>query len=78
VTVVAPQGVAVILDGEPLDLSTAPRIGQSRYVAARVPVADGRHEIRADEPVGVSVYGYDRNISYAYPAGLDLSAIDAE
>lgn len=78
VTVVAPQGVAVVLDGEPLDLSTAPRIGQSRYVAARVPVADGRHEIRADEPVGVSVYGYDRNISYAYPAGLDLSAIDAE
>jgi hypothetical protein len=24
-------------------------------------------------PVGVSVYGYDSNISYAYPAGLDLS-----
>ena len=36
---------------------------------------DGVHRIDADAPVGVSVYGFDRFISYAYPAGLDLDIL---
>lgn len=32
---------------------------------------DGTHRIEASEPVGVTVYGFDRFISYAYAGGMD-------
>lgn len=36
---------------------------------------DGRHVLRASSEVGVVVYGFDRYVSYAYAAGLDLIAL---
>ena len=44
------------------------------YRVARLTVSDGVHRIDASEPVGVIVYGYDDDVSYGYPAGLDLTA----
>jgi hypothetical protein len=38
--------------------------------------ADGVHVVESDLPVGVSVYGFDQFISYAYPGGLDLRPLD--
>jgi len=37
---------------------------------------DGVHEITADEPVGLIVYGFDRYVSYGYPGGTDLRIIE--
>ena len=74
VTLTYPDGAAVTLDGEVVDTAQGATIGQSGFSVLRIAVEDGRHEVQADVPVGVSVYGYDFNISYAYPAGLDLSA----
>jgi hypothetical protein len=37
---------------------------------------DGYHTLRSNEEVGVVVYGFDRFVSYAYSAGLNLDAIE--
>ncbi len=78
VTIVYPDGAAPMLDGEPIDVAQGTAIGASGFKVLRLSVTDGRHEITSDLPVGLSVYGYDFNISYAYPAGLDLSAFQGE
>jgi hypothetical protein len=36
---------------------------------------DGVHEIIASEPIGVLVDGFDRNVSYAYAAGTELTEL---
>jgi hypothetical protein len=72
-TITYPDGAHIFLDGDPLNLASGTPIGDSGFNVVRTPVEDGGHSVEADVPVGVSVYGYDRNISYAYPAGLDLS-----
>jgi hypothetical protein len=33
---------------------------------------DGVHRVQADYPIGVSVYGFDYRVSYAYAGGTDL------
>ena len=35
----------------------------------------GRVVVEASRPVGLLVYGWDRYVSYGYPAGLDLEEI---
>lgn len=37
---------------------------------------DGYHTLRATEPVGIVVYGFDAYVSYAYAGGLNLEIID--
>jgi len=37
--------------------------------------SDGVHHIRANRPVGVVVYGFDRFVSYAYAGGLNFELI---
>jgi hypothetical protein len=37
--------------------------------------SDGVHLLRSDQPIGVIVDGFDRNVSYGYAAGTDLREI---
>jgi hypothetical protein len=37
--------------------------------------ADGAHRIRSSVPVGVVVSGFDNFVSYAYPAGMDVTVL---
>jgi hypothetical protein len=46
--------------------------GVGVWAAWRVVVAPGVHVATAANPFGVEVYGYDRYVSYGYPAGLNL------
>ncbi len=78
ITVTYPTGAQIILDDAPLDLGAGTPIGDTGFSVLRTRVTDGRHSVQSDVPVGVSVYGYDFNISYAYPAGLDLSEFGQE
>ncbi|MDY0004106.1 MAG: MopE-related protein, partial [Polyangia bacterium] len=82
--IVAPPSAQVSLDGAPVSLSSA-LIGASGYSLTNISLADGPHVIDANVPIGVMVYAYGgpdppnsstRNVSYAYPAGLDLEAIN--
>jgi hypothetical protein len=47
-------------------------LGDSGYEAIRLLISDGPHRLTASEPVGLYVYGFDRYVSYGYPAGLNL------
>jgi hypothetical protein len=75
VTIVAPTGAAVTLDGHPIDSSNFMAVGASGMSVAHSPLNaqnDKLHVVSADKPVGVVVNGYTSYASYAYPAGLDL------
>jgi hypothetical protein len=66
--------ISITLDGNPLTTSFT-RIGNADAYVMTTSIADGTHSIVADSRLGVLVYGYDSYVSYAYPAGLDLSYV---
>jgi hypothetical protein len=68
-------GTAVRIGGVALDTSEARQVGQGDWRVVTVPVASGVREVVASAAVGVVVYGYDHNISYAYQAGLDFKPL---
>lgn len=68
-TIVAPAGAAVLLDGATVDPASFSPIGAGAWTRAHVAVADGVHRIASDVPVAVSVYGYDVDTSYGFYAG---------
>jgi hypothetical protein len=61
-------------------------VGGSDYQWARVDLQkgkqkvgscdNGRHEIKSDAPFGITVWGFDTTVSYAYPAGASVRPIN--
>jgi len=84
-TVVAPDGAKVWFDCkeidpkkivescDPLDPDEFELFGTGEFMTTKFLIEDGVHRIYADKPVGLYVYGYDQYVSYAYPAGLNIS-----
>lgn len=76
VNVVAPTNAGVVLDGVPLANFTP--IGTSGFGVARIQLSnsgDGNHNISANLPFGITVYGYGSYTSYWYPGGLNLTPL---
>jgi hypothetical protein len=72
----------ITIDGNPMVQFTAPPYspvpaGSSGYAVAQIPVADGVHTIKTsgEDGFGVTAYGYDCDVSYAYPGGLKLESL---
>ena len=78
VSIVAPLDTAVRFDGAPVAHEAWQPLGDTDWRVARFRIEDGTHHVDADDPVGVYVYGYDHHVSYGYPAGLDLRAINQD
>ena len=79
VNLIAPDGTAVELDGQAVAggaWQNVGEIGGTTWRVATLEVPDGRHTVEADAPVGVLVYGYDRDVSYGYPGGLNLENLN--
>lgn len=77
-TVVAPVGTAVMLDGAPLNGETSPAgtAGGIAYEAITAPISDGAHTVESpDAPVGITVVGYALWVSYGYPGGSGVEVI---
>lgn len=72
ITVLAPPGAALTLDGVRLGLDDAPAVGGSGLVAVRRRVAGGAHELVADQLVGLVVVAYAEYTSMMVPGGLDF------
>jgi len=72
VTIVAPAGASVKMDGLAIASSQFKIIGGTTYAVARLPIAKGAHKIKASKKVGVWIYGYDDDVSYGYAAGAKL------
>ena len=75
INIVAPAGASVQLDGSELPEHLFVAVG-SEFKVARLSVGDGVHRIASSAPVGVTVYGYDDDVSYGYPAGTNLSDLE--
>ncbi len=84
--IIASPSATVQLDGSPVTLNTA-AVGSSGYSVTDVVLTpDGPHHLEASDKVGIIVYGYGGptgadpngvvNVSYGYPGGLDLVAIN--
>lgn len=57
------------LDGAPVTAGFN-RIANTSYSYAQIPVRSGNHEMRADVPFGLYIYGYGPYNSYGYPGGI--------
>ncbi|MBN1947056.1 MAG: IgGFc-binding protein [Bradymonadales bacterium] len=73
-----PEGATVTIDGLDLVLDSCQPVGDpdsSDWCAVTRTAQPGYHTLFASAPVAVIVYGFDHNISYAYPAGLDFKVL---
>jgi hypothetical protein len=74
ITVIAPDGALVSLDGaEHADFAP---IGATGYGTLRLQVPGGSHSLTSLEKIGVTCYGYGNYTSYLYPGGLDVEPIN--
>ncbi len=71
VNIMYPTGVEVALDGVPLALELKP-LGNTGWNVQTIPVVPGVHQLSSTAQFGVTAYGYDCDVSYAYPGGMNL------
>lgn len=76
-TIVVPTGTSVTHEDEvettTIDADQFEAFGSGEYGALRYRLEnEGYHRMTADLPFGVAVHGYDDDVSYGYPAGLDV------
>lgn len=75
VNIVAPEAATVSLDGVPLGAGAFEKVVGTNFKVYRAEVPDGTHTVTSDQKVSITVYGYDKDVSYGYPGGLGLSSI---
>ncbi len=75
VNVSHPVGAVITLDGQPVP---APEevIAGTGYAVSRVKLQDGVHRIKSDVSFGIVAYGFDCDVSYAYPGGMQLETAE--
>lgn len=71
-TIVAPVGAVITVDGNPVG---SPDVAVGGFNIYRPIVTDGVHRVQGDREFGLYAYGYDCDVSYAYPGGLNLESI---
>ena len=71
-TLVSPAGTTITLDGRAI---TDPPTRLGAWEIRRISAADGPHRLAGDNEFGLYAYGYDCDVSYAYPGGLNLDSL---
>ncbi|NQW61833.1 MAG: IgGFc-binding protein [Deltaproteobacteria bacterium] len=73
-SIVAPIGTVIVIDGNPLAVSPTSRLtaGGRQWDIYKQGVADGVHTVTGGQAFGLYAYGYDCDVSYAYAGGLNL------
>lgn len=76
-TIVAESGTKATLNGT--DLTDFTEIGTSGYSYKIVDLGSdfARHSLVCDKPCGLYVYGWEADVSYAYPGGLNLENLSS-
>jgi hypothetical protein len=72
-------GSEVLLDGTPIPSASFLQVANSGYEVARIPVADGIHNLESTNPdngLAVVVVGWDLWDSYAYAGGMGMGVIN--
>ena len=73
--VIRKAGTMVLIDGQAISQEGEP-IGGTGLELIRLSVPDGVHHLESEQPFGVTAYGYDCDVSYAYPGGMRLKVLD--
>jgi len=74
VAIARPAGAAVYLDGVPVPPGAFRAVGTSgAWEVGVAAVPEGIVRLTGDQPFGLVAYGYDMKVSYAYPAGCDMT-----
>lgn len=68
---------SVILDGVVVPASSFTLIGSSGYSGGQIPISVGSHRFRAEQPFGVSIYGYAPFDAYGYFGGMSVGSVAA-
>lgn len=72
--VVAPAEADVRVDGVSVSSQLTAVAGTDWWVG-RIPVQQGVHAVSGQKKFGLTAYGYDCDVSYAYPGGLRLQIL---
>ncbi|MBM4372604.1 MAG: IgGFc-binding protein, partial [Deltaproteobacteria bacterium] len=75
INLTAPLGTQLTLDGAPVAQALTPVGGSLGMGVLQLSVQDGVHTVSGSASFGLTVYGYDCDVSYAYPGGLRLKTI---
>lgn len=72
--IAAPDGSAITIGGERIELDGPQQAGGQTYRTAAVPLGTGPHEIVGDAPFGLAVFGSDTKIGWSMPGGFASEA----
>jgi len=77
VTIVAPSGQPVSLDGAAVPPASFAAVGGTSFAVARVALSatSTAHHLSAAVPIGAFVAGYVSSAAYLYPAGMGLQGV---
>jgi hypothetical protein len=75
VSIVAPAGAMVLLDGVMLGTNVFQTLPSGQWMVTRLPLLAGSHTVTVDKPAGIDVYGWDFYVSYAYPGGMNVETL---
>jgi len=78
VNIVAPVGAQVTLDGSVLSSTQLQNLPGGQYMVSRLPMQPGSHTLSADKRVGITVYGWDFYVSYAYAGGMNIETLSPD
>lgn len=73
INVVKQPNTNVTLDGAPLAASAFKTFANGQWQVARLPIAQGAHRLKSNNPSGLIVYGWDNYVSYGYPGGAGIA-----
>lgn len=62
----------LMLNGNVVSPDLFEQIRSTHYSAAQIPLNEGTHQIQADIPFGLTVYGFGESDSYGYQGGISL------
>jgi hypothetical protein len=76
-TIVGKAGISIELDGQQVtgQFHMTGELDGTSYVHIHLPIDPGSHLVEAEELVGISVFGYGVDVSYAYPGGSGIKYI---
>ena len=79
--IIAPVGTEFMLDGQMVTIDPIPGACTEDNVCwatKTLPLGDGTHSIEStnNASFGIMIHGYDDDVSYGYPGGLDLKTLN--
>ncbi|HQI04636.1 MAG TPA: hypothetical protein PL195_05185 [bacterium] len=78
ITIIAQKDTDIVVNGTTYSSNSFVGIMGTDYLRQWIDMPTGSHTLTANKPVGLYVYGFSSYVSYAYTAGLDLTAINIQ